>query len=113
MSDEHLETLREFDEDIANMVEDFADSEQDPSDYCFECADGSEWAIDYGQAWDLVQAVRARRTSDLVGAEMDYDDVFPMSDDDANLNTRMRRLAYLITHAALWQALEDKAANAA
>jgi hypothetical protein len=110
MSNEHLETLREFDAHIVSMVEDFADSEQDRSDYCCECADGSQWAIYYGRAWDLVEAVRARRTSDLASAEFDYDDVFT---DSCDTDTRMTRLAYLITHAALWQALEDKAANAA
>ena len=112
MSNEHLETLREFDAHIANMVEDFADSEQDVSDYCWECADGSQWAIYYSRGWDLVQAVRARRGHELDCAEMDYQNVLPVAD-DANLDTHMTRLAYLITHAALWQALEDKAANAA
>ena len=100
MSNEHYETLREFDEFIAGAVEDFADSDQDPSDYCWEVADGSQYSIYYSHAWDLVEAVRARRSSDLDGAELDYADVFPMAD-DANLDTRMTRLAYLLTHAAL------------
>ena len=94
----HSETLKEFDEFIAGAVEDFADSEQDPSDYCWEVADGSQYAIYYSHAWDLVEAVRARRTSDLAGAEMDYADVFT---DACDTNTRMTRLAYLLTHAAL------------
>lgn len=105
MSNEHVETLKEFDAFIAGAVEDFADSDQDPSDYCWEVADGSQYAIYYSHAWDLVQAVRARRTSDLVGAELDYADVFPMAD-DANLDTRMTRLAYLLTHAALAEELQ-------
>lgn len=110
MSNEHLETLREFDALIESMVEDFADSDQDPSDYCCECADGLQWSIYYSHAWDLVEAVRARRPSYSVGAEMEYHDLFT---DSCDTDTRMTRLAYLITHAALWQALEDKAANAA
>jgi hypothetical protein len=105
MSNEHFETLKEFDAFIKTAVEDFADSDQDPSDYCFEIADGSQYAIYYSHAWDLVEAVRARRTSDLVGAELDYADVFPMAD-DANLDTRMTRLAYLLTHAALAEELQ-------
>lgn len=105
MSNEHFETLKEFDEFIAGAVEDFADEDMDASDYCFEIADGSQYAIYYSHAWDLVEAVRARRTSDLVGAEMDYADVFPMAD-DANLDTRMTRLAYLLTHAALASELQ-------
>ncbi len=98
MSNEHFETLREFDAFIAGAVEDFADEDMDPSDYCFEVADGSQYAIYYSRAWDLVEAVRARRTSDLVGAEMDYADVFT---DSCDTDTRMTRLAYLLTHAAL------------
>ena len=98
MSNEHFETLKEFDAFIAGAVEDFADSDQDPSDYCWEVADGSQYSIYYSHAWDLVEAVRARRSSDLVGAEMDYADVFP---DQCDTDTRMTRLAYLLTHAAL------------
>ena len=94
----YSETLSEFDDFIAGAVEDFAGEEMDPSDYCWEVADGSQYAIYYSHAWDLVEAVRARRTSDLVGAEMDYADVFP---DQCDTDTRMCRLAYLLTHAAL------------
>ena len=101
MSNDYSETLREFDAFIAGAVEDFADEEMDASDYCFEVADGSQYAIYYSQAWDLVQAVRARRTSDLVGAEMDYSDVFADSCDTDTRMTRMTRLAYLLTHSAL------------
>ena len=105
MSNEHYETLREFNEFIAGAVEDFADSEQDPSDYCFEVADGSQYSIYYSHAWDLVNAMRHRNIVALRDAEMDYADVFPMSD-DANLDTRMTRLAYLLTHAALAEELQ-------
>ncbi len=94
----HAETLEEFDDFIAGAVSDFAGEDMDPSDYCWEVADGSQYAIYYSHAWDLVEAVRARRTSDLVGAEMDYADVFP---DACDTDTRMTRLAYLLTHAAL------------
>lgn len=98
MSNDHIETLREFDAFIKGAVEDFADEDMDASDYCFEVADGSQYAIYYSHAWDLVQAVRARRTSDLVGAEMDYSDLFP---DQCDTDTRMCRLAYILTHQAL------------
>ena len=96
----HFETLKEFDDFIAGAVEDFAGEDMDPSDYCWEVADGSQYAIYYSHAWDLVEAMRHRRGSDLDSAELDYEDVFPMAD-DANLDTRMTRLAYLLTHAAL------------
>ena len=107
MSNEHFETLREFDAFIAGAVEDFADEDMDPSDYCWEVADGSQYAIYYSHAWDLVNAVRARRTSDLVGAETDYSDVFT---DSCDTDTRMTRLAYLLTHAALWDAVTESIA---
>ena len=102
MSKEHLETLLHFDEFIAHAVKDFADEEMDPSDYCWEVADGSQYSIYYSHAWDLVQAVRALREDDLIAAEMDYSDLFPPQDGaDFDLDKIMTRLAYIITHAAL------------
>ena len=83
---------------IAGAVEDFASEDMDPSDYCWEVADGSQYAIYYSHAWDLVEAMRHRRGSDLDGAESDYADVFT---DSCDTDTRMTRLAYLLTHAAL------------
>lgn len=108
MSD-HTETLKEFDDFIAGAVEDFADEDMDPSDYCWQVADGSSYSIYYAHAWDLVQAIRAQRTSDLVGAEMDYADVF-QTDGDTSIDTHMCRLAYLLTHAALWEAVTESIA---
>ena len=107
MSNDHTETLKEFDAFIAGAVEDFADEDMDPSDYCWEVADGSQYSIYYSHAWDLVQAVRAQRTSDLVGADLDYADVFV---DQCDTDTRMTRLAYLLTHAALWEAVTESIA---
>ena len=103
MSNNHYETLREFDAFIAGAVEDFASEDMDPSDYCFEVADGSQYAIYYSHAWDLVNAVRHRNIVAFRGAEMDYDDVFT---DSCDTDTRMTRLAYLLTHAALAQELQ-------
>ena len=94
----HFETLKEFDDFIAGAVEDFAGEDMDPSDYCFEVADGSAVQhlllarVGFGGG----HAPQRRR---LDSAELDYADVFPMAD-DANLDTRMTRLAYLLTHAA-------------
>jgi hypothetical protein len=98
MSINHIETLREFDAFIAGAVEDFAGEEMDPSDYCFEVADGSQYAIYYSHAWDLVNAMRHRNIEALRGAEMDYADLFP---DQCDTDTRMCRLAYILTHQAL------------
>lgn len=97
----HYETLSEFDAFIETAVSDYKSGvmgDIDPSDYCWEVADGSQYAIYYSHAWDLVSAMRHRRGSDLDGAESDYDDLFP---DSCDTDTRMCRLAYILTHAAL------------
>ena len=100
------ETFKDWQSDIRSFAAEFADSDQDPSDYAWECADGCAWSIYYQAAWDLVSAMRAHDLRALDAAELDYADVFPMAD-DANLNTRMTRLAYLMTHAALWDSLAE------
>lgn len=105
MSKEHFETLKEFDEFIKTAASDYKSGvmgDIDPSDYAFEVADGSQYAIYYSHAWDLVEAVRALREDDLIAAEMDYSDLFPPQDGaDFDLDKIMTRLAYIITHAAL------------
>ena len=100
-------TLKEFDAFIQSAVEDFADSDQDPSDYCWEVADGSQYAIYYSHAWDLVNAMREWREDDLVAAEMDYTNLFPSTDGaDFCIDKTMTRLAYILTHAQLAQELQ-------
>jgi hypothetical protein len=75
----------------------------DPSDYAHECADGCQWAIYYGMAWDLVAACHDHAPEMLDEADDTYSSIYP--NDDADINTRMSRLAYLIAHDALWGAL--------
>lgn len=48
-------------------------SDQDPSEYAHECADGCQWAIYYSHAWCLVNAARLLRPSDLDQAESDLE----------------------------------------
>jgi len=81
----------------------------DPSDYAHECADGCQWAIYYGRAWDLVAACRAHAREMLASADDTYSDIYP--NDDSSTDTRMCRLAYLIAHDALWSALQKVGAE--
>ena len=88
------------------MAAEFAGSEQDPSDYAFESADGCQWSIYYSHAWDLVSAMRTYDRAALDAAECDYGDVYT-DEVDTSLDTHMCRLGYLLTHAALWDALRE------
>ena len=107
MSNDQFETLKDFDAFIQAAVDDFADEDMDPSDYCWEVADGSQYAIYYSHAWDLVEAFRELREDDLVAAEMDYTDLFPSTDGaDFCIDKTMTRLAYILTHAALASELQ-------
>ena len=96
-------SLIELNSWVDTCVAEFADSDQDPSDYAHECADGSQWAIYYGMAWDLVDACRDHAPEMLDDADDTYSDIYP--NDDTDINTRMCRLSYLIAHDALWSAL--------
>lgn len=106
-----MNTIQEWQSDIRSMAAEFADSEQDPSDYALESADGCQWSIYYAHAWDLVSAMRTHDRRALDAAECDYPDLF--SSEDCTLNTRMCRLAYIMTHAALWDALAESNKSAA
>jgi len=101
-----IEIIQEWQSDIRSMAAEFADSDQDPSDYAWECADGCQWSIYYSHAWDLVSAMRSYDRAVLDAAESDYGDVFT-DDSETSTDTRMTRLAYLMTHAALWDALQE------
>ncbi|NBT29191.1 MAG: hypothetical protein EBT18_06840 [Gammaproteobacteria bacterium] len=105
-----IETYQGWQSDVREMVADFAGSGQDASDYAWECADSSTWSIYYAHAWDLVLAMREHDRRALDAAECDYSDVFGF--EDCTLDARMCRLAYLLTHAALWDALAEMGAAA-
>ena len=101
--------IEEWQSDIRSMAAEFAESDMDPSDYAWECADGCQWSIYYAHAWDLVIAMREHDRRALSAAECSYSDLYGNYGDDASLDldTRMTRLAYLMTHAALWDALAE------
>ena len=70
-------------------------SDQDPSEYAHECADGSQWAIYYSHAWNLVNAARLVRPSDLDQAESDLEDPgFSFE----SIDKTMTLLAYWLTY---------------
>ena len=104
------ESLRELNSWVETCVSEHDASEMDPSDYAHECADGCQWAIYYGMAWDLVAACRDHAPELLDSADDTYSDIYP--NDDASIDTRMCRLAYLIAHDALWSALQKMGAEA-
>jgi len=50
----------EFQDYINALAADFKDSgHEDATDYAHEAADGSEYVIYYGKAWDLIDTVRS------------------------------------------------------
>ena len=98
------DSLRELNSWVETCVEEHDPGEMDPSDYAHECADGCQWAIYYGMAWDLVAACHDHAPEMLDEADDTYSSIYP--NDDADINTRMSRLAYLIAHDALWRALQ-------
>jgi len=107
-----ISVIQEWQSDVRSMAAEFADSDQDISDYAWECADGCSWATYYAHAWDLVSAMRIYDRIALTSAECSYSDLFG-GDDDPDIDTRMTRLAYVLTHDALWRALAESNENAA
>ena len=97
-------SLRELNSWVETCAAEHDASEMDPSDYAHECADSSQWAIYYGMAWDLVVACRDHAPEMLSAADDTYSDIY--TSDDTGIDDRMCRLAYLIAHAALWDALQ-------
>jgi hypothetical protein len=97
------DALKELNSWVETCVAEHDPTEMDPSDYAFDCADGCQWAICYGMAWDLMVACRYHAPEMLDEANSSYSDVFP--NDDVDVDTRMTRLAYLIAHDALTGAL--------
>lgn len=73
-------------------------SDQGPSDYAHECADGSQWAIYYGHAWNLVNAARLVRHSDLEQAESDIEEI---GFEFESLDKTMTLLAYQLTYSEI------------
>lgn len=72
-----------------------SNSDQDAREYAHECADGCQWAIYYSHAWNLVNAARLLRPSDLDQAESDLEDLgFSFE----SLDKTMALLAYWLTY---------------
>lgn len=84
-------------------------SDQDPSEYAHECADGSQWAIYYSHAWCLVNAARLVCCEALDQAESDLEDLgFSFE----SIDKTMTLLAYWLTYnEILTQINEQEGSN--
>jgi hypothetical protein len=99
-------TYKEFNDYIDQLTaEYYAEDYEDFSDYCHECADGSEYVIYYGNAWELVNMIRMSDYSILEDAQ------FAMSDFDikeSSINSIMSLLAYECIYQQLSLAIQEK-----
>lgn len=88
-----------------NLLADYYDGEQDISDFVHEQADGSEYVIYYGKAWDLVSLIKDADSSLLYDAEDCVTDTGYTFD---NLNDLMSVHAYWIIKNSLETLMHDK-----
>jgi hypothetical protein len=101
-----MKTYTEFNDYIDLLASDY-DGEQDIYDFCYEQAEGSEYVIYYGKAWDLVNMIRCSDYNLLDDAELAIEHV-PFE----NINQTMSLLAYEIIYQQLLLAVEEKVAAA-
>lgn len=83
-------------------------SDQDPSEYAHECADGSQWAIYYGHAHELVNAARLLHPRDLDQAESDLED---LGFEFESLDKTMTLLAYQLTYSEIMNQINEQESN--
>ena len=99
-------TYKEFNEYIDSLADDYcAEDYEDFSDYCHECADGSEFVIYYGCAWSLVYMIKQYDSALLMDAEIALSDY---KDGDLSIDAIMTTLAYECIYQQLSLAIQEK-----
>lgn len=101
----HKETLDDWANTCEALALEYRSDSAYASDYAHECADGCQWAIYYGHAWELVSAARLVRPRDLDQAESELEgDGFEFK----SLDRTMTLLAYWLTYNEIMNKIDGQ-----
>jgi hypothetical protein len=101
-----MNNIKDFNEYINSLVEDFKEAwEDDIGDYAHECAAASQYVIYYHRAWELIELLRGYN-SDLfyAGEEWAMETFDPMH---SSLDNLITSVAYGSIYTALVDALNN------
>ena len=103
----HKETLGDWRKTCEALALEYwqDNSDQDASEYAYECADSCQWAIYYSHAWNLVNAARLVRPSDLDQAESDIEEI---GFEFESLDKTMTLLAYQLTFSEIMTKIQEQ-----
>ena len=102
----HLEYTQTMDSLINSAYEEFKrDDTQDLEDIVHEIADGHQWVIYYGMAWDFVSFVRF---ADLYEYEAAQEMVNDIGENTSDLDTLMTQMAYWLIYNIVRGAVEER-----
>jgi hypothetical protein len=98
-----MNNLKEFNDYIDFLASEFKYSgHEDFSDYCHEAADGSQYVIYNGMAWDLVNMIRLADHAIFDDAELILE-----NDNFDSLQSHITAMAYEIIYQQLMLALQE------
>lgn len=101
--DEYTTTMNSL---IDSVYEEFKrDDTQDLGDIVHEIADGHQWVIYYGMAWDFVSFVRF---ADLYEYEAAQEMINDISEHTSDLDTLMTQLAYWLIYNIVRGAVQER-----
>ena len=100
---EYTETMYSL---IDSVYEEFKrDDTQELSDIVHEVADGHQWVIYYGKAWDLVDFVRFNDLHEYEEAQEMINDI---GEGTTDLDTLMTQMAYWIMYNVVYGAVQER-----
>lgn len=99
-----MNTYNEFTQYIDSLAMDW-NGEQDLHDFCHETADGCEYVIYYGRAWELVDLIRWHNRSVFDSAE---NGAFNTGVNIESTDQLMTLIAYEIIYQELSLAVQEK-----
>ena len=108
-----MNNINDFNDYINMLAADFeASGHEDATDYAHEAADGSEYVIYYGKAWDLIDTVRSYN-SDLFCEGESW--ALDLGERHESLDSMVTSVAYgiiftAVVEAVLYNALTDEVA---
>jgi hypothetical protein len=104
-----MKNYNDFVDYINMLASEFKDSGHEYlEDYAHACADGSEYVIYYGKAWDLVNLVRSANY-DLFNEGAEY--ALELGTEGKDADETMSLIAYGIIYSAVLQAVIANAVN--
>ena len=102
----HSEYTQTMNSLIDSAYEEFKrDDTQDLEDIVHEIADGHQWVIYYGKAWDFVSFVRRIDFDEYTEAQGILEDI---GENTADLDTLMTQTAYWLIYNIVRGAVEEK-----